>query len=197
MEKTVYFRAFEEEDAELIYKWMNDDELKRLSVGVNRRMCRAEALEWVKARMFDNRYQVYWAICSIKENKLIGYAFITNIHYINKTAEFGGIIIGDPDYHNGLAWIETYIFVLDYVFDRLNLNRFSDTAITEHLSSNKIAEVFFFQNEGVLREAVFKNGRYYNLSLMSLLSKEYHSHKLEGDYEIRKIIRRFTKKKEE
>ena len=33
MQKTVYFRTFEEEDVDLIYKWMNDDELKKLSVG--------------------------------------------------------------------------------------------------------------------------------------------------------------------
>lgn len=29
MERTVYFRSFEEEDAELFYKWLNDDELKK------------------------------------------------------------------------------------------------------------------------------------------------------------------------
>ena len=38
MKKTVYFRSFEEDDASLIYKWMNDDELKSLSTGLNRRM---------------------------------------------------------------------------------------------------------------------------------------------------------------
>ena len=59
MEKSVYFWAFEEEDAELIYKWMNDDELKKMSVGLNRRMCRDEALEWVKARMHHNDYRVF------------------------------------------------------------------------------------------------------------------------------------------
>ena len=30
MGKTVFFRAFEEEDADLIYQWLNDDELKKL-----------------------------------------------------------------------------------------------------------------------------------------------------------------------
>jgi hypothetical protein len=61
MEKTVYFRAFEEEDASLIYEWRNNDELQKLNTGLNRRMCRDEALEWVKARMRHNPYQVYWA----------------------------------------------------------------------------------------------------------------------------------------
>ena len=84
---------------------------------------------------------------------------------------------------------------MDFVFDRLNINRFSDTAIIDNLQSNKIAEVFFFEREGVLREAIYKNGIYYDLSLMSILSKDYHRHKLAGDYEIKNIIRRFAKKK--
>lgn len=194
MNTTVYFRSFEQEDVELIYQWMNDDELKKLSVGLNKRMSMEECQGWIEARKNNSNFQYYWAICSIKERKIIGYAFVTNIHFINRTAEFGGIIIGDSNYHNGIAWIETYLFVLNFVFDRLNLNRFSDTAITEHVSSNKIAEVFYFQKEGVLRDAVFKNGRYYDLSLMSILSKDYYTHKIAGDYEIKNIIRRFSKK---
>ena len=194
MQKTVYFRSFEEEDLDAIYQWMNDDELKKLSVGLNRRMSKEECRTWIDARKNNSQYQYFWAICSVKDQKMIGYAFITNIHYINRTAEFGGIVIGDSDYHNGLAWIETYLFVLDFVFNRLNINRFSDTAITEHIQSNKIAEVFYFQKEGILKEAVYKNGRYYDLSLMSILSKDYHAHLIAGDYEIKNIIRRFSNK---
>jgi RimJ/RimL family protein N-acetyltransferase len=195
MNNTVFFRAFEPEDAELIYNWMNDDELKKLSVGLNKRMSREECQQWVNNRKESSQFHYYWAICSVKDNRMIGYAFITNIHYINRAAEFGGIVIGDSEYHNGLAWIESYLFVLDFVFDRLNMNRFSDTAITEHLSSNKIADVFYFQKEGVMREAVYKNGRYYDLSLMSILNKDYQEHKAAGDYELKRIIRRFAKSK--
>ena len=59
MGNTVFFRAFEEEDAELIYKWMNDQELKKLSLGLNRNMCKEEALDWVKSRMRHQDYSVF------------------------------------------------------------------------------------------------------------------------------------------
>ena len=74
MERTVYFRAFEEEDAEQIYLWKNDDELKTLSTGLNRRMCKEEALDWVKTRMRHHDYRVFWAICAKDSGKMIGYA---------------------------------------------------------------------------------------------------------------------------
>lgn len=193
MEKTVYFRAFEEEDAELIYQWMNDDELKKMSIGLNRRMCRDEALDWVKARMRHNDYQVYWAICAKDSNKMIGYACLTDIHYINSSANFSGVVIGDSDYRDGLAWIETYLFIYEYVFERLNLHRLYGTAINDHESTILMRSVMFCTTDGVLRDASFKNGKYYDVSISSLLSCEYFQHKNAGEYDISSVIRRMKK----
>ena len=120
MKKTVYFRAFEEEDAKLIYKWMNDDELKKLSVGVNRRMCCEEALDWVKSRMRDSRNHVYWAICSKETDEMIGYASLVDIHYINRSAETGAIMIANhrllirlSHCHNIICINFIYLFVFN------------------------------------------------------------------------------------
>ena len=193
MERTVYFRAFEEEDAELIYKWMNDDELKKLSVGLNRRMCKEEALEWVKAHMCHQNYNVYWAICSKDSNKMIGYASLVGIHYINSSAETGAIMIGDPEYNDGMAWIETVLFMFEYAFERLNLHRVYGHSLVGHKISNAVEPLMYMQQEGVLRDAVFKNGKYYDLSCAAILRDEYFSHKEAGDYDIMNIIRRLKK----
>ena len=193
MEKTVFFRAFEEEDAELIYKWMNDHELKKLSTGLNRCMCKEEALDWVKARMRHQDYRVFWAICAKDTGKMIGYACLTDIHYINSSANFSGIVIGDKNYQDGLAWIETYLFVYEYVFERLNLNRLYGHAIDEHPSTILIRSVMFSKTEGVMRQAAFKNGRYYDVSISSILREEYFEHKAKGDYEMASVLKRFSK----
>ena len=197
MEKTVYFRAFEEEDADAIYQWMNDDELKKLSVGLNKKICKNEALEWVKARMMHNPYQAWWAICSKTNNKIIGYTYLANIHYINRSAEFGGLIIGDKDYYDGFAWIESYLFVYEYAFERLGLNRVYGTRIMEHKQTQAMGLVMFSKQEGILRQAVYKNGQYHDLSIGSLLSSEYYEHKNNGDYEIPAIIKRMKKARRE
>ena len=189
MEKTVYFRAFEEEDAELIYKWMNDDELKRLSVGVNRRMCREEALDWVKARMRDKRDQVWWAICAKDTDKMIGYMSLSDIHYINRSADFSGIMIGDKDYQDGFAWIESYLFVYDYAFERLGMNRVYGDAIIDHATSQMMRKLMYTTTEGIKRQAIYKNGRFYDVSVSSLLRSEYFEHKNNGDYEMSSILK--------
>lgn len=193
MEKTVYFRAFEEDDAELIYKWMNDDDLKKLSIGLNRRMCKEEALDWVKARMRHNNYQVFWAICARDTNRMIGYACLTDIHYINSSANFSGVVLGDKDYRDGLAWIETYLFVYEYVFERLHLHRIYGEAIDDHETTVFMRSIMFSTTEGTMRDASFKNGRYYDVSISSLLSQEYFQHKEAGDYEMSAVLRRMRK----
>ena len=190
MGKTVYFRAFEPEDAEAIYRWTNDDELKRLSVGLNRRICREEALDWVKARMRHNPYQIWWAICSCDNDKMIGYTSIVDIHYINSVAFGSGILIGDPDYRDGIAWLETCLFKLEFVFERLNLNRYEGSAITEHPLSVPLAAALFYKTEGVKRQAVFKNGRFYDEALFAILRDEYFEHKKNGEYELMSVMKR-------
>lgn len=194
MERTVYFRAFEEEDAPFIYKWMNDDELKKLSVGLNRRICREEALNWVKARMHHDPYQVWWAICSIEAKEIIGYMSLNNIHYINSSAEFGGLIIGNRNYQDGMAWIESYLFLYEYAFDRLGLNRVYGMNLVDHKSSNFIGSVFYAQKEGVLRQAYYKNGEFHDAVIGSLLRDDYYAHKEKGEYELEAVLRRFLEK---
>lgn len=189
MEMTVFFRAFEEEDAPLIYQWMNDDKLKKLSIGLNRRMCKEEAMEWVKARMHHNPYQVWWAICSKDTGKMIGYAFLTDIHYINKSACYGGLVIGDKDYQDGMAWIETYLFVHEYAFERLGVNRLYGEALQKHNPTNAMQKVMYWTVEGVQRQAVYKNGQYQDVLMMSLLKDEYFQHKQNGDYELSSILK--------
>ena len=197
MEKTVYFRAFEEEDAKLIHQWKNDDELNVLTVGLNKKTCFEEDLEWVKSHMYHHPYSAYWAICSKETGKMIGWACLTNIHYINSSAETGAIVIGDPEYNDGFAWVETVLFLFEYAFERLGLNRVYGESLLEHKISNLVEGLMFMTREGVFRQAAFKNGRFYDISYAAILKDEYFAHKEAGDYEIPAVIRRLKKLRKE
>ena len=190
MEKTVYFRAFEEEDASLLYQWMNDDGLKQLSVGLNKRVCREEVEEWIRARKRHNPYQAWFAICALESNEMIGFMCLTDIHYINSSAYFSGILIGDPNYRDGRAYIESYLFMFEYAFERLNLNRLYGTALADHKLSVTMAEVMYQKTEGVLRQSIFKNGKYHDEVVCAILKDEYYQHKENGDFQISSILKR-------
>ena len=190
MENTVYFRAFEEEDAILIHQWKNDDNLNALTVGLNKKTCFAEDLEWVKSHMMHHPYSAYWAVCSVETGKMIGWACLTNIHYINSSAETGAIVIGDADYRDGFAWVETVLFLFEYAFERLGLNRVYGESLLGHKISNLVEELMFMTREGLMRQAAFKNGCFYDISYAAILKEEYFAHKEAGDYEMSAVIRR-------
>ncbi len=186
----VFFRAFELEDAEKIYKWFNDDSLLKQTVGLNRKISKEEAEQWVSARKNHNPYSVHWAICANTTGEMIGYINLIDIHYINSSANIGGIVIGEKEYNNGLPWLESYQFVLEYAFERLGLNRVYESHMEDHPSSGMIAQLMFMTEEGIHRKAAFKNGVFHNVVYTSILKDEYFSHKNNGEYEIKNLIRR-------
>ena len=102
-------------------------------------------------------------------------------------------MIADPNYNDGTAWIESVLFLFEYAFERLNLNRVYGHSIVGHKISNFIEPLMFMQQEGVLRQAVFKNGRYYDISAAAILKDEYFAHKEAGDFNMVNIIRRLRK----
>ena len=191
MEKTVYFRAFEEEDIDAIYRWRNDDELNKMTVGLNRKICRDDIAKWVRSKMPHNPFEVYWAICANDDTKkIIGYTQLTEIHFINSSANFSGILIGDKDYRDGFAWLETYLFIMEYAFERLGLNRLYGSSIIGHKDSNNIGKLLLWTKEGIMRQAVFKNGKFYDVSLSSILKEDYFDNKSKGLYEFKAILKR-------
>ena len=192
MKPTVYFRTFEEEDLELIYKWMNDDELKKLSIGLNRRMSREECLNWIQARKNHNQYNYFWAICSLKTNQMIGYCSLNDVHYINRTAFMGGMIIGDQESANSFALFETMLFQLDFAFNSLNMHRVYESYMADHETSRLIASAFLYKLDGIFREHLFKNGIYHDEVFCSLLEDEYRSYKAQGLYEMKAISKRIV-----
>ena len=193
MEKSVFFRAFEPEDAELFHLWKNDEKLNELTVGLNKKTSFEEDKNWLIAHKDHHPYYAYWAICANDTGKMIGWASLVNIHYINSSAETGAIMIADHNYNDGMPWIESVLFLFEYAFERLNLNRVYGQSLVGHKISNMVEPLMFMQQEGVLRQAAFKNGRYYDISFAAILKSEYFSHKEAGDYEIRSILKRLKK----
>ena len=53
------------------------------------------------------------------------------------------------------------------------MNRIYLNILEENISSRKLFEKMGFIQEGVQREAVFKNGKYNNLIMYSLLKEDY------------------------
>ena len=121
---------------------------------------------------------------------MIGYTYLSNIHFISRSVEGGGLIIGDKENRDGITLFETQLLKLDYCFNTLNLNRYTGRCFSNHKISNDMLLALNFKEEGVLRQADYKNGKYYDVKLYQY----YVTNTLNinnGNYEMAKIIKRF------
>ncbi len=191
---TVLFRDFEEKDIDFIYKCKNDEELNRMIVGPYHPFSHEEAADWVRGCMGEHDTFKFWAICTNdEEKKIIGWTALSKIDKINQSAFTHSIVIGDRNYQDGFAWIEAVLFLFEYAFEKLELNRVYGESILGHKTSNIVEELMFMPREGIFRQAVYKNGQFYDVSSAAILKSEYFTHKDSGDYEISSIIRRLNK----
>lgn len=191
MEHSVIFRDFEERDVDFIYRCKNDEELNSMVVGQFHPFTYEEAADWVRGCMGEHETYKFWAICTNdEEQKIIGWTALSNIDRINQSVNTHSLVIGDRDYRDGFAWMETALFLLEYAFERLGLNRVYGESLLGHPASNLIEGLMFMTREGIFRQAAFKNGRFYDISYAAILKDEYFAHKNAGDYELPKLIRR-------
>lgn len=194
MEKTVCFREFEERDIDFIYKCKNDEKLNSMIVGQWRPFSYEEAAQWVHGCMGEHDTYKFWAIATNDAKKrIVGWTALSNIDYINKCCSTHSIVINDSNYNDGFAWLESVYHLLEYAFESLCLNRVYGESLVGHPMSNRINKLMFMTTEGIHRQAIYKNGRFYDLQYDAILKKEYFTHKEAGDYDTMKIIRRLRK----
>lgn len=109
-----------------------------------------------------------------KNNKPIGVVGLYCINWIIKKSEFR-ILIGETDYYGKGYGTEATKLILNYGFNRLNLETIYLGVNEENISAYKTYLKAGFVKEGVRRNFVYNNGKYYNSVMMSILKDEYNS----------------------
>lgn len=173
MNYRIYLRALEIEDAEILTKWRNDMAVTSLLGGNTYFVSHNREKEWIKNATLNDKDNIRLAIC-LKENDLyIGNVNLSSINWINRSAEYS-IMIGDKTKHAKGYGDEATNLILQYAFCELNLKRIYLTVREDNERALKLYSKIGFQKEGLLRKAVFKNNKYINMILMSILEEEFN-----------------------
>lgn len=198
MTSSIILRPFKEDDYLVINKWRNDYNVQKMTGGPIRFVSLDIEKNWVKSIMQDNTKNIYLAIClNDNSQRMIGYISLNNIDHLNKSANAGGTVIGDKEYQDGQAAFEALTIILEYAFDQLNLNRVSAKCLPEHYLAPYSLGAFGFTKEGTERESLYKNGKYHNVDLFSLLRSDYEKLRLENRYAIRNLVKECIKLKKQ
>lgn len=172
MERKVVLRAFEYNDLEFLNKIRNDDHLFELTCGNKYYISSERDKKWIEDKIFNNYDQLYLMIYSIESGEPIGYTCATNIDYMNRKCEYGGIVISKELSGNGYAF-EAGILFLNHLFGELNMNMIYTFCREDHKVTIRLLEKSGFRIDGKIRDLVFKRGKFHNAYLCTLLKSDY------------------------
>lgn len=167
----IYLRAFEPEDYKTTYIWRKDEDILKGIVGKKYFVSQEYEKKWINDAIFDSN-SVKLAICLKETEKHIGNVYLNTIDHVNKNCTIG-IIIGDKNILGQGLGSEAMMLILYHAFYELGMIRVASTQLLTNKSSIKLCQKCGFKNEGILRKAVYKNGEYCDLNILSIIRDDF------------------------
>lgn len=164
-------RRPEKKDIKHLHRYKNDREIAAMLAGFSMGYSITDLVDWIEAHR-QRKDELLWVIEEKESQQCIGHVGLYNIDYRIRSAEFG-ILIGERSlWGKGLGRTCTKL-VLEYGFNELNLNRIYLSVISTNKRAIRLYRSLGFVEEGCLRKAQFKGGRYLDVLVMALLKDEY------------------------
>ncbi len=158
-----------------MFSWANDAEVTRyMFTGL--RPNSMEVLQEEYESLVRSNNDIVFAVVDRKTKAHIGNAGLYVINWVSRSAEFR-IIIGEKKFWGKGCGTETAGLLLEYAFDKLNLNRVWLGVNADNKAGVACYKRAGFTVEGLLRQEIYRNGRYYDAVRMSVLRKEYDAGK--------------------
>lgn len=167
----VYLRAFEPNDYLTSIVWRNDGEIWSQLGGVKYYVSASYEKKWIEDAIFDSK-NIRLAVCLVEDGRYIGNVSITDINTVNHSG-ISNILIGDHSCWGRGLGAEAYRLLLEYAFNERGFHRIEALVLEDNIASIKMHQKCGYKVEGTLRESVFKNGRWQNQVVLSILENEF------------------------
>lgn len=166
-------RAAEREDVKIFFQWVNDPEVTR-NLALYLPMSMTDEENWFNAvtQRDPNEKSLVIEIRDGEGWKMIGNSGVFGIDWVNGSGELG-IMIGDKSEWNKGYGTEAMSLLQRHAFETLNLNRVFLRVYADNVRAVRAYEKAGFVQEGRLRSAVYKHGKYDDVILMGVLRSEW------------------------
>jgi len=171
--KRVRLRAIERGDIPTFLKWLDDPQVQRYLGRTPFPLSLAEEERWFERQLNDEKSRIF--AIETEKGVHIGNIGLHEIDYKDGKATLG-IMIGEKGYWGQGYGSDAIKALLRFAFEELNLHRLYLSVFDFNKRAIRCYEKCGFRQEGIVRESVFRHGRYQNEILMGILRHEF-----EGD----------------
>jgi RimJ/RimL family protein N-acetyltransferase len=174
--KKVRLRAYRKEDIPLRLAYINDPEVSsNLTPDIPFPITLQEEEKWFDSiTALNDTYK--FAIETIDDNKFIGGCSINGVDWKNGVATIG-IFIGSREYRGSGYGTDAMGILMKFIFMQMNINKIRLTVFSFNEGAIRCYEKCGFKIEGILRQEIFRDGKWYDKIAMGLLREEYLSNR--------------------
>jgi RimJ/RimL family protein N-acetyltransferase len=162
----VILRAFEREDAERCYRWMNDPNIVR-ALKSRYPIAFQNEIEWLDRAIHANASERHFAIERKDDRTHIGNASIHDIEWVSRVASFG-LFIGEPTAWNRGFGSDAIRTLVRFAFDEMNLRKLRIDVFDYNDRAKHVLETHGFVQEGRLRAEFYRDGTYHDIVILSV-----------------------------
>ena len=127
-----------------------------------------EFIEKSQKEIEENTNQVFGIFY---QKSLVGAIGFVGFDWENKRTEIGYWIASDFEGKGIITKCCKYL--VDYVFDELNMNRVEIRCATENNKSRAVPERLGFNLEGILRQSIWRHTRFFDMAIYAILAEEW------------------------
>lgn len=167
-------RELKRDDLYNINEWRNDIELIDCLGAPFRYINLDVDYIWYDNYMKNRSNTIRCAIVEFEnENNILGLVSLTNIDFINRSAEFHIMIGNKNNRGKGIGYFATKE-ILKHAFKNMNLNRIELGVLENNLHAINLYKKAGFKCEGVKKKSNYKNGKFINMVIMSILKEDFY-----------------------
>jgi RimJ/RimL family protein N-acetyltransferase len=169
-------------DLPSVVRWYRDPEVARLTRYQTRQMTQAEVERFFDVRMLAPDALAY-SIVELGSGRLIGFTTFSALDGDNGSVMFH-ITIGERDaWGRGLGTEATQL-MLQLAFERLGLHRVGLAVFSYNTRAIRAYEKAGFRIEGRLREAIQRQGEFFDEVQMGILAEEWFAAQYGGGLDV-------------
>lgn len=159
-------------DIPLIVRYASNPKIAEYTLNIPHPYREADAVYWLNNAyngLKSGDHYVFAIRLHTAPSFIGGIGLVVNKRY--KRAEIG-YWLGEPYWNRGYI-TEASKTVIQFGFEQLGLHKINCRHFASNLGSKKVILKSGFQQEGLLRDDVFKHGRYHDILVYSILKREY------------------------